>query len=235
MGHLPAQPRRADPRDGHRRGPRLHVGRVRQGPADEGQHRHPPPAGPAARQRHQPDGAVHRAAAVAARLARCLYYGDEIGMGDNIWLGDRDGVRTPMQWTPDRNAGFSTGDPGQAVPARRSRTRSTATRASTSRPQLDNSVLAAALDPADDPGAPAAPGVRARRRSTTSAAPTRRCCPTSREHDAGDDRHHRCASTTCRRFPQPVELDLRRWEGVRPRRAPRRRAVPADRRAARTC
>ncbi|HLL45278.1 MAG TPA: maltose alpha-D-glucosyltransferase, partial [Longimicrobiaceae bacterium] len=36
-----------------------------------------------------------------------IYYGDEIGMGDNIWLGDRDGVRTPMQWTPDRNAAFS--------------------------------------------------------------------------------------------------------------------------------
>ena len=46
-----------------------------------------------------------------------LYYGDEIGMGDNIWLGDRDGVRTPMQWTPDRNAGFSTVRPGPAVPA----------------------------------------------------------------------------------------------------------------------
>jgi maltose alpha-D-glucosyltransferase/alpha-amylase len=39
-----------------------------------------------------------------------LYYGDEILMGDNIYLGDRDGVRTPMQWTPDRNAGFSQGD-----------------------------------------------------------------------------------------------------------------------------
>jgi maltose alpha-D-glucosyltransferase/alpha-amylase len=42
-----------------------------------------------------------------------LYYGDEIGMGDNIWLGDRDGVRTPMQWTPDRNAGFSSSDPAR--------------------------------------------------------------------------------------------------------------------------
>ena len=43
----------------------------------------------------------------------CLYYGDEIGMGDNIWLNDRDAVRTPMQWTPDRNSGFSGADPGK--------------------------------------------------------------------------------------------------------------------------
>ncbi len=47
-----------------------------------------------------------------------LYYGDEIGMGDNIHLGDRNGVRTPMQWTPDRNGGFSRADPASlALPA----------------------------------------------------------------------------------------------------------------------
>jgi len=40
-----------------------------------------------------------------------VYYGDEIGMGDNFFLGDRNGVRTPMQWSPDRNAGFSKADP----------------------------------------------------------------------------------------------------------------------------
>jgi maltose alpha-D-glucosyltransferase/alpha-amylase len=42
-----------------------------------------------------------------------IYYGDEIGMGDNIYLGDRNGVRTPMQWTSDRNGGFSRCDPAR--------------------------------------------------------------------------------------------------------------------------
>jgi maltose alpha-D-glucosyltransferase/alpha-amylase len=42
-----------------------------------------------------------------------VYYGDEIGMGDNIYLGDRDGVRTPMQWSVDRNGGFSRADPAR--------------------------------------------------------------------------------------------------------------------------
>ena len=44
-----------------------------------------------------------------------IYYGDEIGMGDNIYLGDRDGVRTPMQWSGDRNGGFSKADPASLV------------------------------------------------------------------------------------------------------------------------
>src|SRR5437763_3483627 len=42
-----------------------------------------------------------------------IYYGDEIGMGDNFYLGDRNGCRTPMQWSPDRNAGFSLANPQQ--------------------------------------------------------------------------------------------------------------------------
>jgi maltose alpha-D-glucosyltransferase / alpha-amylase len=44
-----------------------------------------------------------------------LYYGDEIGMGDNAYLGDRDGVRTPMQWSPDRNGGFSRANPQRLI------------------------------------------------------------------------------------------------------------------------
>ena len=45
--------------------------------------------------------------------APIVYYGDEIGMGDNVYLGDRDSVRTPMQWNGDRNAGFSRSNPQQ--------------------------------------------------------------------------------------------------------------------------
>ena len=118
VGHLPAQPRRADARDGDRRGARLHVFRIRQGrSADEGQRRDPAPAGsrcwrtPAPRSSSSPDCCSRSPA------PRCMYYGDEIGMGDNIYLGDRDGVRTPMQWSVDRNAGFSKCRPGAALPA----------------------------------------------------------------------------------------------------------------------
>ena len=72
-----------------------------------------------------------------------LYYGDEIGMGDNIYLGDRDGVRTPMQWSPDRNGGFSRADPQRLFlpadpgPDLRLRRRSTSRR----RPQSQTSLL----------------------------------------------------------------------------------------------
>ena len=109
VGAVPAQPRRADARDGHRRGARLHVRRVRPGPADEAQRRHPPAPRAAARQRPRRDRAAD-AIMFSLPGSPVLYYGDEIAMGDNVYLGDRDGVRTPMQWTGDRNGGFSRAD-----------------------------------------------------------------------------------------------------------------------------
>ena len=112
VGDLPAQSRRADAGDGQRRRARLHVLRVRQGSADEGN--------VGIRRRLAPllDNDRNQIALFTALLlslpgSPVLYYGDEIGMGDVIWLGDRDGVRTPMQWTPDRNAGFSKANPGR--------------------------------------------------------------------------------------------------------------------------
>ena len=88
-----------------------------------------------------------------------LYYGDEIGMGDNIYLGDRDTVRTPMQWSPDRNAGFSRGRLRAALPATAHgpglRLRVDQRRGRAARPELVPS-----LAPADAPGAAPARGVR---------------------------------------------------------------------------
>ena len=109
-------------------------------------------------------------------------------MGDNIWLGDRDGVRTPMQWTPDRNAGFSVGHPGQAAPAgdpgpglrlpERQR-----------RGPARELLLAAALDPPDDPR----PHASTRRSGSATFTDLGGTNPTvlsyAREHD--DRRRHR--------------------------------------------
>jgi len=139
-----------------------------------------------------------------------LYYGDEIGMGDNIWLGDRDGVRTPMQWTPDRNAGFSTCNPGQLN-------------------------LPIVMDPVY--------GYQVTNVEAQLANPasllqwTRRMIHARKENPAfglgswvdlggsnpsvlsfvrefGDD-IVLCVNNLSR-FPQPVELDLRRWQGCHP-------------------
>jgi hypothetical protein len=112
VGHLPAQSRRADPRDGHRRGARLHVPHVRSDPRARinlGIRRR---LAPLLGNNRRKIGADLNAPLFAARHA-VIYYGDEIGMGDNFYLGDRNGVRTPMQWSPDRNAGFSRANPQQ--------------------------------------------------------------------------------------------------------------------------
>ncbi len=149
-----------------------------------------------------------------------MYYGDEIGMGDNIWLGDRDGVRTPMQWTPDRNGGFSSCDPQRLY-----------------------------LPPVMDPiyGFQSL-NVEAQQRHPQSLLHwTRRMIEIRkrhpvfglgaydelnssnpsvlafvREYDAADTlRNHEATDrilcvNNLSRFPQPVELDLRRYIGVTP-------------------
>ncbi|MBA3990459.1 MAG: maltose alpha-D-glucosyltransferase [Propionibacteriales bacterium] len=139
-----------------------------------------------------------------------LYYGDEIGMGDNIWLGDRDGVRTPMQWTPDRNAGFSTATPGRLH-----------------LPTVQDPVFGYQ-----------SVNVEAELENTSSLLHwTRRMVHARKQHpafgmgsftdlggsnpsvfsfsrDFGDDTVL-CVNNLSR-FPQPVELDLRRWEGSQP-------------------
>ncbi|MCW2944403.1 MAG: trehalose synthase [Actinoallomurus sp.] len=139
-----------------------------------------------------------------------LYYGDEIGMGDNIWLGDRDGVRTPMQWTPDRNAGFSSCDPARLY-------------------------LPVVMDPIYGYQAI---NIESQQNNTGSLLHwTRKMIEIRKRHPVfgvGDYtelsasnpsvlafvREYGADRVLCvnnlSRFPQPVELDLRRFEGVNP-------------------
>ena len=176
VGHLPAQPRRAHPRNGHRRRTRLHVRGVREGPADARQHRHPPPARTPARQRPQPDRAVHRPAALPARLADPL-----------LRRRDRHGrqhlARRPRRASAPRCSGPPTATPASppATPAgstcRPSWTRSTATRSPTSRRPMSLALLAAALDPPHDRDPQTEPRVRPRLVHRTAVLATPPCSP----------------------------------------------------------
>jgi maltose alpha-D-glucosyltransferase / alpha-amylase len=136
-----------------------------------------------------------------------IYYGDEIGMGDNIWLGDRDGVRSPMQWTPDRNAGFSSCEPGRLYLP----------------PIMDSLFGYQAVN------------VEAQINSSTSLLHWNRHMIEVRKrhpafglgdfHELGGSnpsvltyiRSYHGDTVLCAnnlsRFPQPVELDMSRWEG----------------------
>jgi maltose alpha-D-glucosyltransferase / alpha-amylase len=141
-----------------------------------------------------------------------LYYGDEIGMGDVIWLGDRDGVRTPMQWTPDRNAGFSKANPGRLY-----------------LPPSQDSVYGYQ-----------AVNVEAQRDTSTSLLNfTRMMLAVRRRHEAfaigifeelgssnpsvlaflrqaPDDGDVVLCVNNLSRFPQPLELNLQHWSGHTP-------------------
>ena len=90
-----------------------------------------------------------------------IYYGDEIGMGDNIHLGDRDGVRTPMQWSPDRNGGFSRADPA-ALGAAADHGPALRLRGGQCRGAEPRSAFAAELDAPHAGRTPPASGVRPR-------------------------------------------------------------------------
>ena len=83
------------------------------GSANADQSRHSPPPGAADRTITGGESSCLTALLFSFPGTPIIYYGDEIGMGDNIYLGDRNGVRTPMQWSGDRNAGFSRADPAQ--------------------------------------------------------------------------------------------------------------------------
>ena len=122
-----------------------------------------------------------------------IYYGDEIGMGDNVYLGDRNGVRTPMQWSPDRNAGFSRADPQQLyLPPIMDPIygyEAVNVEAQTARP-----LLAAQLDEADAAGPQDLAGLRPRHAASSSARAIARCWCTC----ASTATTRSCASPTCR-------------------------------------
>jgi maltose alpha-D-glucosyltransferase/alpha-amylase len=148
-----------------------------------------------------------------------MYYGDEIGMGDNIWLGDRDGVRTPMQWTPDRNGGFSNCDPQRLYLP----------------PVMDPIYGYQSLNVEAQQRTPQSllhwtrRIIEIRKRhpvfglgayeELTSSNPS--VLAFVREHDASsapdlDVADRILCVNNLSRFPQPVELDLRRFMGVTP-------------------
>ena len=161
-----------------------------------------------------------------------MYYGDEIGMGDNIWLGDRDGVRTPMQWTPDRNGGFSSSDPQRLyLPPVMDPIygyQALSVEAQQRHPQsllhwTRRMIEIRKRHPVFGLGAyeeltSSNPSVLAFVREydaagTTAAQRLARENDTSVEQDSTD--RILCVNNLSR-FPQPVELDLRRFMGVTP-------------------
>ena len=206
MGALPAQPRRADARDGDRRRARLHVPGLRRATRRCGS-----TSASAAGSRRCVENSRRRIELLHALLfslpgTPIIYYGDEIGMGDNIYLGDRNGVRTPMQWTGDRNGGFSRADPArlyappimdpvygyQAINVE-AQERDRRSRCSNWMKRMHRAAQAASAV------------VRPRHDRVRLPARTGRCSPTC----GRDERRERsCAWRTCRAACSRSELDL---------------------------
>ena len=140
-----------------------------------------------------------------------VYYGDEIGMGDNIYLGDRNGVRTPMQWSGDRNGGFSRADPARLfAPPIMDPVYGYQAINVEAQERYPFSLLE--LDEAADRDAQAAPRVRPRLARVRRLRRTGRCSPTCAATSAKRSSSWR----TCRATVQPAELDLPAFAGLMP-------------------
>ena len=107
-----------------------------------------------------------------------IYYGDEIGMGDNIYLGDRNGVRTPMQWSADRNAGFSRANP-QKLYLPITIDPEYHYEAVNVEDAAEQSAFAAVVDEAPDRAAQAVQSLRAAERSSSCVPRIARCWPST--------------------------------------------------------
>ncbi len=143
-----------------------------------------------------------------------LYYGDEIGMGDNIWLGDRDGVRTPMQWTPDRNAGFSRCTPGRLnLPVIMDPVYGYQVTNVEAQMAAPSSLLHWTRRMIEVRKANPAFGLGS---FTDLGGSNPSVLSFIREHTGPDGRDVVLCVNNLSRFAQPVELDLRPWEGYRP-------------------
>ena len=155
-----------------------------------------------------------------------LYYGDEIGMGDNYYLGDRNGVRTPMQWSADRNAGFSranpqslylAGDHRPGVPLRDAQRRGAARQ----------SAFAVVVDAADSRRAQA---IHAFGRGTFESLASSNSKVFTFLRETEDETILVVANLS--RLSQYVELDLSRFSGRTPVELFGHTTFPDDRRAA---
>jgi maltose alpha-D-glucosyltransferase/alpha-amylase len=143
-----------------------------------------------------------------------LYYGDEIGMGDNIWLGDRDGVRTPMQWTPDRNAGFSKCNPGRLnLPVIMDPVYGYQVTNVEAQMQAPTSLLNWTRRMIEVRKANLAFGLGS---FTDLGGSNPSVLSFIREHTGPEGRDIVLCVNNLSRFAQPVELDLRPYEGYRP-------------------
>ena len=222
VGDLPAQPRRADAGDGHRRRARLSVVRptptIRRARINLGIRRRLAPLMENDRRKIE----LMNSLLLSMPGTPIIYYGDEIGMGDNIYLGDRNGVRTPMQWSPDRNGGFSRADPARLYAAADHgpalRLRGGQRRGAVAQP-----VLAAQLDQAADLRCASRRCAFGRGTMTFIRPANRTVLAYVRQYD---DEVILCVANLSR-SAQAIELDLSAVEGPHPAGDARPHALPA--------